>query len=93
MIDSGRGETWLPVYIVEMLGPVLFEVKVTNGQRVRHHQDQIRQGTDESVIPVQGTDDGVFTSSGVTLPTTVPDSGMGTERTCSFKFIPLRNGY
>ena len=39
MIDSGRGETWLPVYIVEMLGPVLFEVKVTNGQRVRHHQD------------------------------------------------------
>ena len=56
-------------HIVRMLGPVLFEVKLTDGQIVRRHQDHIRQGTDESV----SEDDDVFISSGVTLPTTVLD--------------------
>ena len=34
VFDSGREETWLPVYIVQMLGPVSFEVKLTDGQIV-----------------------------------------------------------
>jgi len=37
--------------IVQTLGPVSFEVKLTDGQIVQCHQDQIRQRTDESVIP------------------------------------------
>jgi len=65
------------------LGPVSFEVELTDGRTVRRHQDQIRKRTDESVIPVESEDDDVFISPGVTLPTAVSDSGAGTERTVS----------
>ena len=60
-------------YIVQMLGPVSFKVKLTDGQIVHQHQDHIRQIPDESVIPVESEDDDMFISSGVTLPTTVLD--------------------
>jgi len=76
-------KTWLPGYIGCWIQSRLKYVKLTDGQIVRCHQDQIRQRTDESVIPVESADSGVFISSGATLPTTVLDSRTGTGRTAS----------
>ena len=38
-----RGETWLAGDNVQILGPVSFQVQLTDGRLVRHHQNQIRK--------------------------------------------------
>ena len=41
--NYGPGEKWLPGTIVSQKGPVSFEVELSNGQKCRRHQDQLRK--------------------------------------------------
>ena len=68
----GRGESWLSGDIVQTLCPVLFQVRLTDGRLVRHHQNQIRKQTDTALPDpsVEGDDD-VFISPD-TIPVPVP---------------------
>ena len=50
------GQRWLPGSIEKVTGPLSFHVKLTNGQTVRCHQDQLRHREAEGP-PVVNTDD------------------------------------
>ena len=41
-LNFRHGEKWLKGSIVEVTGPVSFVIELTNGARVRRHQDQLR---------------------------------------------------
>ena len=58
--NFGRGETWLPGDIVQTLGPVSFQVRLTDGRLVRRHQNQIRKRTDVAVPDMSKEDDDVL---------------------------------
>ena len=72
MRNFGRGETWLAGDIVQTLGPVSFQVRLTDGRLVRRHQNQIRKRTDTAIPDILvEEDDDVFISP-ETIPVPVP---------------------
>ena len=58
--NFGRGETWIPGDIVQTLGPVSFQVRLTDGRLVRCHQNQIRIRTVVAVPDMSKEDDDVL---------------------------------
>ena len=71
MRNFGRGETWL-AGDVQTLGPVSFQVRLTDGRLVRRHQNQIRKRTDTAIPDILvEEDDDVFISP-ETIPVPVP---------------------
>ena len=70
--NFGRGETWLPGYIVQTLGPVSLEVRLTDGRPVWHHQSQSRKETDGALPDTPNNyDEDVYTST-KTTPVSIP---------------------
>ena len=83
--NFGRGETWLAGDIVQTLGPVSFQVRLTDGRLVRRHQNQIRKQTDTAIPDtLVEVDDDVFISPETipvpVPPRTVPNSVSGTDQ-------------
>ena len=80
----GRRESWLSGDIVQTLCPVLFQVRLTDGRLVRHHQNQIRKQTDTAIpdTSVEGDDDVFISPDTIPVPVppmTVPNSVSGTD--------------
>ena len=48
--DFRQGQSWLTGTIVRGLGPVSFEVKTSDGQLIRRHQDHIRKRSSQTLI-------------------------------------------
>ena len=55
--NYASGEKWLPGTIVSRKGPVSFEVKLSNGQKCRRHQDQLRKRVVEEQEDTSETED------------------------------------
>ena len=96
MRNFGRGETWLAGNIVQTLGPVSFQVRLTDGRLVRHHQNQIRKRTDTAIpdTSVEGDDDVFISPETIPVPVpprTVPNSVSGTDQSLTDSQILLDN--
>ena len=81
--NFGRGETWLPGDIVQTLGPVSFQVRLTDGRLVRRHQNQIRKRTDIAVPDMSKEDDVLIYPEAVPVPASpmsVPSCDSGTAQ-------------
>ena len=68
--NFGAGQRWLPGQIVEMTGPVSFQVLLEDGRRKRCHQDQLQSGVVEDGHPDMSQG-----SSEVDFPFTNPSFG------------------
>ena len=76
---------WLACDIVQTLGPVLFQVRLTDSRLVRRHQNQIRKQTDTPIpdTSVEGDDDVFISPETIPAPVpsmTVPNSVSGTDQ-------------
>ena len=53
--DFRQGQSWLTGAIVKCSGPVSFEVKTSDGQIIRRHQDHLRKRSAQTLIWSNGS--------------------------------------
>ena len=53
--DFRQGQSWLTGTIVKCLGPVSFEVKTTDGQMIRRHQNHLRKRSSQTLVWSDGS--------------------------------------